>query len=190
MIELVRAGPDDTDVEFVDRKSLREGKMALQFWTRAAVLTLAAAVSWSSSAIAGPAEDAQAAFSKFFPAFVAHNQAEVAAMFAPDALFYGTASPELVTNPEGVLDYFKVALDRPDVTQATPLKLTSTALSDSVVLISGMWKVERPLDCKTTVNGPLRVTAVLQKRNDRWLVVQFHNSPRPAPPSPPAAAAK
>jgi hypothetical protein len=156
--------------------------MDFQIWTRAAVVMLAA-VSWSSGASAGPAEDAQAAFSKFFPAFVAHNQAEVAAMFAPDALFYGTASPELVTNPEGVLEYFRVALDRPDITQATPLKLTSRALSDSVVLISGMWKVDRTLDGKTTVGGPLRVTAVLQKRNDRWLVVQFHNSPRPAPPS-------
>jgi hypothetical protein len=39
---------------------------------------------------AGPAEDAQVAFSRFFPAFVARNQAEVAAMFAPDGQFYGT----------------------------------------------------------------------------------------------------
>ena len=133
---------------------------------------------------AGPAEDAQAVFSKFFPAFVARNQAEVAAMFAPDGQFYGTLSPELVTKPEGVLRYFTVALDRPDIVQATPLQVTSTALSDSVVLIAGMWKVDRTLDGKTTVGGPLRVTAVLQKRNDRWVVVQFHNSPRPAPPAP------
>jgi uncharacterized protein (TIGR02246 family) len=139
---------------------------------------------------AGPAEDAQAAFSKFFPAFVAHNQTAVAAMFAPDAQFYGTVSPELVTTPEGVLKYFTVALDRPDTVQATPLQMTSTALSDSVVLIAGMWKVDRTLDGKTTPGGPLRVTAVLQKRNDRWLVVQFHNSPRPAPPSPPPTSAK
>jgi hypothetical protein len=31
-------------------------------------------------------------------------------MFAPDTLFYGTTSPELVTNPEGVFEYFRVAL--------------------------------------------------------------------------------
>jgi hypothetical protein len=129
-------------------------------------------------------------FVRVFPAFVARNQSEVAAMFAPDAQFYGTISPELVTKPEGVLQYFTAALDRPDITQATPLQLTSTALSDNVVLIAGMWKVDRTLDGKTTIGGPLRVTAVLQKRNDRWLVVQFHNSPRPAPPSPQAAPAK
>jgi uncharacterized protein (TIGR02246 family) len=133
---------------------------------------------------AGPAEDAQAAFSKFFPAFVSRNQAEVAAMFAPDGQFYGTQSQELVTKPDLVLQYFKNALDRPDVVQATPLQLTATALSDNVVLIAGSWKVERTLDGKTTSGGPFRVTAVMQKRGDRWVVMQFHNSPRPAPPSP------
>jgi len=135
---------------------------------------------------AGPAEDAQAAFSRFFPAFVARNQVEVAAMFESDGQFYGTISPELVTKPEDVLQYFKGALDRPDIAQAIPLQLTSTALSDSVVAIAGSWKLDRTLDGKTTSSGPFRLTAVLQKRNDRWLVVQFHNSPRPSPSPQPA----
>jgi hypothetical protein len=139
---------------------------------------------------AGPAEDAQAVFSKFFPAFVARNQAEVAGMFAPDAQFYGTLSPELVTNPEGVRKYFATALDRPDITVATPLQLTSSALSDSVVLIAGKWKLDRTLDGKTASFGPFRVSAVLQKRNDRWVVVQFHNSPMPAPPAAPPAPSR
>ena len=147
-----------------------------------AFLLMLAAVAASSVVRAGPAEDAQAAFSKFFPAFSARNQTEVAAMFAADGQFYGTLSPELVSKPEGVLQYFKVALDRPDITVATPLQITSTALSDSVVLVAGMWKLERTLDGKTTPAGPFRVTAVLQKRNDRWIVVQFHNSPRPQIP--------
>jgi uncharacterized protein (TIGR02246 family) len=163
--------------------------MLRKFVAGALFVNLIALPLWST-AKAGPAEDAQAAFSKFFPAFVAHNQAEVAAMFAPDAQFYGTSSPELVTTPEGVRQYFTVALDVPTTFQATPLQVTSTALSDSVVLIAGMWKVDRTLDGKTTVVGPLRVSAVLQKRNDRWLIVQFHNSPRPAPPSPQPAPAK
>jgi uncharacterized protein (TIGR02246 family) len=137
----------------------------------------------SHMATAGPAEEAQEAFSKFFPAFTARNQANVAAMFAPDAQFYGTLSPELVTKAEGVLQYFTVALDRPDEAKATALQLTSRALSDSVVLIAGAWKLERTLDGKTTVGGPFRVSAVLEKRDGRWLVAQFHNSLRPAPPA-------
>ncbi len=71
-----------------------------------ALLVILISLAFSPLAQAGPAEDAQAAFSRFFPAFVARNQTEVAAMFAPDAQFYGTVSPELVTSPEGILQYF------------------------------------------------------------------------------------
>jgi Catalase len=64
----------------------------------------------------------------------------------------------------------------------------STALSDSVVLIAGMWKVDRTLDGKTTVGGPLRVSAVLQKRmiagwsyssTTRRVLLRQHPSPLP-----------
>jgi len=144
----------------------------------------------AASAKAGPAEDAEAAFSAFFPAFAAHNQSRVAAMFAPDAQFYGTLSPELVSASDGVLKYFTVALDRPDVTVATPLRLASKALSDSVVLIAGSWKLDRTLDGRTTSNGPFRMTAVMQKRDGQWQVVQFHNSLLPPPPPPAPAASR
>lgn len=150
--------------------------------------TLALALS-STLAQAGPAEDAQAAFSKFFPAFVSRNQATVAAMFAPGAQFYGTLSQSLVTDPQGVMQYFTIALDRPIKTEAVPLTLTATALTDSVVLLAGSWRVDRTLDGKLMQGGPLRMTAVMQKRDGQWTVVQFHNSQLPAPPAPPTQPA-
>lgn len=133
----------------------------------------------SGLAQAGAAEDAQAAFSKFFTAFASRSPAQVATLFAPDAQFYGTVSPALVTTPEGVLSYFTAAFDRPGVPEAEALNLTSTALSDSIVLVAGTWKVDRIVEGKKTIGDPLRVTAVLQKRDDRWMVVQFHNSRLP-----------
>ena len=131
---------------------------------------------------AGTAEDAMAAFDKFFPSFVQGNQQATAALFAPDAQFYGTLSRDLVTTADGVFQYFNAALSNPAPVKATPLGATAMVLSDSVVLIAGSWQAERTLDGKTTVAGPFRTTAVMQKRGDRWLIVQFHNSPRPAPP--------
>lgn len=133
---------------------------------------------------ADTADDAQAAFTRFFSAFASRNPADVAALFAPDAQFYGTVSPTLVTTPEGVLDYFTVAFDRPGLPEAKPLKLVTTALSDSIALVAGTWKVDRTAEGKTTTGDPLRITAVLQKRSGRWMVVQFHNSRLPEPPAP------
>ncbi|MBC5767963.1 nuclear transport factor 2 family protein [Ramlibacter albus] len=144
----------------------------------AAVLALAC-----SGAFAGPAEDAQAAFSEFFKLFVSRNHAQVAALFAPGAQFYGTNSMDLVTTPDGVLKYFTGALDNPVPVQARPIGLTATALSDTVVLVAGSWVSERTVDGKLNSSGPLRMTAVMQKRGDRWAVVQFHNSRQPAPPA-------
>ena len=120
---------------------------------------------------------------------MAYNQVEVAAMFAPDAQFYGTLSPELVSTPNGVLGYFTASLNRPDIAKATPLQISSTAPSESVVLIAGSWTLDRTLNGKTTSSGPLRFTAVVQKRDGSWLVVQFHNSrvPTPAPVQPAAS---
>ena len=161
--------------------------MQLRFLARS-FQTMFMAFMVSGLAHADTAEDAQAAFTRFFSAFVSRNQAQVAAMFAPDAQFYGTVSPALVTTPEGVLSYFTVALDRPDVTEARALKLTTTALTDSIALVAGTWKVDRTVEGKTTIGDPLRITAVLQKRSDRWMVVQFHNSRLPVPPPPPSPA--
>ena len=145
------------------------------------------ALVFSTIVHAGAKEEAVAAYDKFFTLFTTGNQNQLAALFAPDALFYGTGSTEVVTAPEGVISYFTAALSgtRGEV-MARPFGNTALLLSDSVVLISGKWQSERTLDGKMVTAGPSRVTAVMQKRGDKWLIVQFHNSPTPKPQ--PAAA--
>lgn len=144
---------------------------------------LAAQMLAGAAAYAGPTEDAKAAFSQFFNLFTSRSQAQVAALFAPDGQFYGTGSQELVTTPDGVLRYFTTALDSPVPVQARPIGLTATALSDSVVALAGSWVSERTIDGKVVSSGPLRMTAVMQKRANGWTVVQFHNSRQPVAPS-------
>jgi len=139
---------------------------------------------------AGPKEDALAAYQKFFEAFTTDNHDQVAALFAPDALFYGTGSTEVVTTPAGVRQYFVGALTgKRGTVKATPFTQTALILSDTIVAISGKWQSERTLDGRMETAGPSRVTAVMQKRGDKWLIVQFHNSPTPKPraaaPAPP-----
>lgn len=147
------------------------------------------AVAWTTVVQAGPKEDALAAYDKFFASFTTGNQVELAALFAPDALFYGTGSTEVVTTPEGVVAYFKEALSGArGETRARPFDRTALVLSDNVVAISGKWQSERTLNGKMETAGPSRVTAVLHKRGDKWLIVQFHNSPTPKPRAPLPAA--
>jgi uncharacterized protein (TIGR02246 family) len=133
-------------------------------------------------ALAGPKEDALAASQKFFDAFITENQDQIVTLFAPDALFYGTRSVELVTRPEGIREYFVEALSgKRGSVKATPFEQTALVLSDSVVAVSGKWQSERTSDGKTITAGPSRNTIVMQKRGERWLIVQFHNSPTPKP---------
>ncbi len=142
------------------------------------------ALAWSTLVQASPREDALAAYDKFFTSFTTGNQNQLAALFAPDALFYGTGSSDVVTTPEGVIAYFTGALSgtRGEV-KARPFENKALLLSDSVAVISGKWQSERTLDGKMVTAGPSRVTVVMQKRGDRWLIVQFHNSPTPKPPA-------
>ncbi|MCX7144290.1 MAG: nuclear transport factor 2 family protein [Proteobacteria bacterium] len=156
---------------------------------RRLLITFGLFVLLSTSALAGPKEDVLAAYDKFFTLFTTGNQKQLAALFAPDALFYGTGSAEVVTTPEGVVAYFPGALSgtRGEV-KARPFESKALMLSESVVAISGKWQSERTLEGKMVTAGPSRVTVVMQKRGDDWLIVQFHNSPTPKPaPATPAA---
>lgn len=131
---------------------------------------------------AGPKEDALAAYQQFFDFFTTDNHDQIVTLFAPDALFYGTRSTELATTPDEIRRYFIDALTGARGTvKASSFEQTARVLSDSVVAISGKWQSERTADGKMVTAGPSRVTAVMQKRGDRWLIVQFHNSPTPKP---------
>ena len=149
------------------------------------VAVFVAAFLWTAVAHAGPLEDALAAYDKFFAAFTTDNHDQIAGFFAPDAQFYGTNSPEVVTNREGIRQYFMGALTgKRGTTKATQFDRTTLVLSDTVVAIAGKWQSERTQDGKMTTAGPSRSTVVMQKRGDAWLIAQFHNSPTPKPPAP------
>ena len=94
-----------------------------------------------------------------------------------------------MTNQEGIRTYFMRALNGArGTTKATQFDRTALALSETVVAIAGKWQSERTQGGTMTTAGPSRSTVVMQKRGDRWLIVQFHNSPTPKPPAATPAA--
>lgn len=147
------------------------------------LLLIAAFLAFPFNAFAGPKEDAQTVFEKVLTNYTAGDLDGVVGLFWPDALVWGTQMPDLATTPEAVRDYFKPLNQRKPNERTAILAGTPSALmvSDSVVLISGMWQVERMLDGKRVVGAPSRVSVAVTKRGDRWLMSQFHNSPRPEP---------
>jgi uncharacterized protein (TIGR02246 family) len=155
------------------------------------ISALACVLLWTAHASAAPAEDALVAYDKFFAAFTTDNYEQITTFFAPDAQFYGTNSPEVVTNLDGIRTYFRRALDGArGATKATQFHRTVLALSDTVVAIAGKWQSERTQGGTMTTAGPSRSTVVMQKRGDQWLIVQFHNSPTPKVPTAAATPSK
>ncbi len=112
---------------------------------------------------------------------VAVNRCDVDAvmqLFAADVMFYGTSTKTLITNSEGVRQYFEQAF-----TQLSPLTMSIEnkkiqSVSDDVMLLacSNSWAVT--LDGqKQVMAGRLVLTAA--KRQDEWKIVSFHRSVMP-----------
>lgn len=135
---------------------------------------------WAAPGWCGPREDALAEYEKFFAYFTTDNHEQLISLFSADALFIGTISPELVTDPAGIREYFVKALSRSrGEVRANVFGTTATALSETVVLVTASWQSERTLNGTMTTNGPSRNTSVMHKRGERWYIVQFHNSWKP-----------
>jgi uncharacterized protein (TIGR02246 family) len=132
-------------------------------------------------AFAGASEDGQAVFSKFIDGFNAANADTVAKVFKSDALFWGTRATDLITSNDGVHEYFANAFKAlPGAKASIVGPLSTVALSESAVVVSGIWQVAAEIESKPAVI-PLRNSVTIVKQGDSWLIVSFHNSPRPSP---------
>jgi uncharacterized protein (TIGR02246 family) len=139
----------------------------------ASVLVLAAA-----STFAGPKEDALAVVEQWSAAFSAADVDAITKLYAPDALFIGTGSRSVVTDPAEIRAYFVRALgsDRPRT--ATLGEHEVAVLSDTAVIVTGLDTVTRTRDGVTT-SADGRVTFVVARRGASWQIVHFHRSAQP-----------
>ncbi|WP_198383021.1 nuclear transport factor 2 family protein [Roseomonas sp. KE2513] len=124
-------------------------------------------------------EAARAALDRFLAAFTAADPAAILALFWPDALVWGTAMPDLATEPEAVRAYFAPLGRRgPGERRAAWRSGRVLALSDSVALVSGHWEVG-PGSGSVTEVLPLRLSIAVARRSSEWRILQFHSSPLP-----------
>jgi uncharacterized protein (TIGR02246 family) len=144
-------------------------------------LVCTAIAACSVTALAGPKEEAQAVADRFIAAFIAGDLEGTIALYSPDAVYWGTQSPDLGTGTEALRKYFA---DNYAARATAPLKstrtLTDTAvqvLSDETVVIAGRWQAKRP-----NAVTPLRFTMVVHKKDGQWRIVHLHSSLRPKAP--------
>jgi uncharacterized protein (TIGR02246 family) len=135
-------------------------------------------LSFCSVAYAGSKEEALNVVEKWTSAFSASDVDGIVKLYAPDALFFGTGSKTLVSNPAGIRTYFEKALltDRPKT--ATLAEPAITVLSNKTVVVTGLDRITGVKDGQTyTLNG--RVTFVVAKRSNTWQIIHFHRSAVP-----------
>src|SRR5262245_59634913 len=143
-----------------------------------APLSVVALLGLLSSAVAGPKEDALAVLESWTKAFAASDVDGIVKLYAPDALFLGTASEAVVVQPEGIRSYFENALLNNRPPGATLKDYAATVLSDAAVIITGLDTVTGVRDGQPfSANG--RVTFVVAKRGSDWQIVHFHRSAMP-----------
>lgn len=127
-------------------------------------------------AVAGPAEDANAAIDRWSAAYSANDVEAVVKGYWPDAILLGTKSPVISTGADAIRKYF------------TDLKLTGSGnknviqerhtipIDENAVLVTGFYEFIRMQEGKP-VPGPSRFTMLVTKRGGEWRIAHHHSSP-------------
>jgi len=133
------------------------------------------------AALPAPANDkadVEAATARWIDAFNRKSSRDIVALYAPDAVFFGTSSPVLRDKPELVRDYFK---DLAALGNATiVVEEHRVQLFGHVAINSGFYTRISQQDGKS-VRNPARFSFVYEKRGGQWLIVNHHSSALPQP---------
>ena len=140
----------------------------------AALLLLAAGL--PLAAMADDQSDVEAATARWIDAFNRKSSADIVALYAPDAVFFGTSSPVLRDRPELVADYFKGLATLGD---------SLISMGDHRVQVFGRVAINTGFYTRTSVEegrevkNPARFSFVYEKRGGQWLIVNHHSSAFP-----------
>jgi uncharacterized protein (TIGR02246 family) len=121
-------------------------------------------------------QDVEAATAQWVSAFNRKSVADIVALYANDAVFFGTTSPVLRDSPTLVQDYFKTLPTLGD--SVISVGDHRVQLFGDVAINTGVYTRTSTQDGKV-VQNPARFTFVYQKRQGKWLIVEHHSSVMP-----------
>jgi uncharacterized protein (TIGR02246 family) len=124
-------------------------------------------------------EEVTAATAKWAEVFVDDNPEVILALYAPDAVLWGTLSPTIRQGPAALREYFVAAF------KALPGHKVSFGeqlirVYGNTAINSGYYTFSYVKDGETRTI-PARYTLVFAKGDRGWLIVDHHSSAMPAP---------
>ena len=143
-----------------------------------AMLTSMLILGSSSLALAGPKEDVAAATQAWIEAMTSHNAERVVALYAAEAVLWGTRSSTLRDTPATIRDYFKVLQTVPSSYKVV-LGEQRIRIYGDIALNTGTYTFSEDRDGKP-ITRPARFSFVYRNRDGRWLIVDHHSSAVPA----------
>lgn len=143
---------------------------------RAVALLLVVLAGVPAAALADDKADVDAATSRWISAFNRKSVSDIVALYAPDAVLFGTSSPVLRDSPALVLDYFRSLPSLGDATIS--LGEHRVQVFGDVAISTGFYTRSATEDGKV-VSNPARFSFVYAKRGGTWVIVNHHSSALP-----------
>lgn len=112
-------------------------------------------------------------------AFNTRNPQRIAALYAPDAVFWGTVSPTIRTTPREILEYFEASAARRPTLRML-LGEQHVRVYGNVAINSGYY-TSRYVEDGREILTPLRFTFAYRRSESGWAIVNHHSSRMPAP---------
>jgi uncharacterized protein (TIGR02246 family) len=134
----------------------------------------------ATGASAGPKEDVAAATMKWGETLGQNDPDKVVALYAPDAVLWGTLSPTVRADRAALRDYF--------VTAFNVLPNLKVAFGEQLIRVYGTTAVNTGYYAFSFVKDgepktlAARYSFTLVKDGDNWMIVDHHSSAMPPPP--------
>jgi uncharacterized protein (TIGR02246 family) len=142
-------------------------------------LTLAPAGAFGQDTANAVRQEVLAATVAWIEAFNTRDPRRIAALYAPDAVFWGTISPTIRTTPGEILEYFEASAARRPTLRMS-LGEQHVRVYGDVAINSGDYTSRYVQDGQEIVTA-MRFTFAFRKSGDGWTIVNHHSSRMPVP---------
>jgi uncharacterized protein (TIGR02246 family) len=129
--------------------------------------------------VPGDTTAAVAATAAWVEAFNSRDPKRIVALYAPDAVLWGTTATTIATTPDAIWAYFKDAGQRPWTRVAVDAQ--HARVLGTIAIASGSYTFSDVREGVATNVRPARFTFVFRRDGDRWLIVEHHSSRVPDP---------